>query len=717
MQSWLKDLVEAKALEIELAAAQTQLAAEQAATAATQAHLSALHATYVELVSRFHTVEASYLTLHASQEALQGSLAWALARRMAQLRLRLAPDGSHRARWLQHCARLLRLCKRTVARLVGRRHHELVEASPVEAVPPCSEPLAACKDADISPPEADGCTHCLAEALVEEVPGPDRSGPARAPSTRKFRVAFLGSGGQDLHTMRYRAHHVMEALALFGLESTYVAEEELPDRLSTLLAHDLIVLVRRQYNEAIAALLDAARRLHVPVVFDIDDYLFDHWVLPYVEALSPLSLPYMDKLSRCLDACDYFTGSTTRLVEQAAARNKDTFLIHNSLGAEQIQLSLDALQERTARGQDGIVRIGYFSGSRTHQADFRVVYPALLRLLSEEPNVHLVVAGDLELACFPGLAAFADRVMRLPFSDWRRLPANIALVDINLIPLVLTPFNDGKSNLKYYEAGVLKIPSIASPTEIHRESIVHGHNGLLASTPEEWYDGLKSLVNDPVRRAGMGQNAYEHVLRSYSPPVTAGEAVTAYREVLRLHRARAGLADDALSIVLLLPDLDGSSPLDTFVRRANELVEAGHAVTAYVPEDTPAASAQALRQLLAERAGEPRFVVQRGGDLPCGDVLMATDGKGVRLAREQAGRAHVTVFLALDAGGPTAGVDSSGLPVVVGTGAELEAELRQWVRQSPLDYPLPAPAPRADAVPFREASCFAGAGGLRARAS
>ncbi|HEY7152476.1 MAG TPA: glycosyltransferase, partial [Gemmataceae bacterium] len=213
---------------------------------------------------------------------------------------------------------------------------------------------------------------------------------------------------------------------------------------------------------------------------------------------------------------------------------------HNGLNAAQLELARLALEQRNARPRDNIIRLGYFSGTRTHQADFRIVYPALMDLLREQRNVRLMIVGDLDIGEFPGLVPFLDQMEILPLRHWRELPAVMAGVDINLIPLELTPFNEGKSNLKYYEAGLLQVPSIASPTRINRDNIMHGHNGLLAQTPEEWHNALKDLVSDAERRQRMGRHALQHVLRNYVPRAIAAEAVDVYRQILHSHGRTRG---------------------------------------------------------------------------------------------------------------------------------------------------------------------------------
>lgn len=464
---------------------------------------------------------------------LQSSNAWMVVRRLSQLRRRLLPDGSRRQGCFRLCLRGLRLWRREgIVALLGRTAHKLIR------------PGGARKE------EA---KEIAFDSFAPQLP----SFVETASSDRALRVAFIGSREAcEAQSMRYRAHNVIEALTLVGIEARFFALEEVQAQLKVILAHDLIVLVRMMYNPITALVIDAARRLGLPTVFDIDDYLFDPWVFPYIEAFRGLpshnGLRILDEFAACLQACDYFTGSNTYLLNKAATLGKKGFVIPNGLNGEQLRVSHALLKQRSNRRENDFTRIGYLSGTRTHQGDFRLVYPALMAVLREQPDVRLVIVGALDVEEFPGLAPFLDQIDLLPLRPWTELPAAIANIDINLICLEQTPFNEGKSNLKYFEAALLRVPSIASPTRIHCENIRHGHNGLLAGSTEEWYAGLKELVSSVERREQMGEHALEQVLNRYVPLATAVAAMEAYQQILEWHRgpgveggsARAALVSD-----------------------------------------------------------------------------------------------------------------------------------------------------------------------------
>src|SRR5262249_46403433 len=122
-------------------------------------------------------------------------------------------------------------------------------------------------------------------------------------------------------------------------------------------------------------------------------------------------------------------------------------------------------------------------------------------------------------------------------------PAEIARTAINLAPLeVGNAFCEAKSELKYFEAASVRVPTIASPTEPFAAAITHGVNGFLANRTEEWYHCLTRLVTDGQHRVEMGNNALSHVLATYTPIQTMHAAVAAYNQIIQLlsGRTKAG---------------------------------------------------------------------------------------------------------------------------------------------------------------------------------
>ena len=62
----------------------------------------------------------------------------------------------------------------------------------------------------------------------------------------------------------------------------------------------------------------------------------------------------------------------------------------------------------------------------------------------------------------------------------------IAEVDINLAPLEQSIFNEAKSENKWVEAALVKVPTVASNVGAFQRMIVSGETGILCDTEDEW---------------------------------------------------------------------------------------------------------------------------------------------------------------------------------------------------------------------------------------
>jgi glycosyltransferase involved in cell wall biosynthesis len=474
-------------------------------------------------------------------------------------------------------------------------------------------------------------------------------GVPRVPSPRIFRVLHVIKPGPfDAASMRYRSHNVLEALGQLGIEATFLDIEQLPQQLGWALGHDLIVLTRRPCDPNIRLLLEHAEKAQVPVVFDIDDYVFDTEVISYLSYLKGFET-YILGYRQTLDRCAYFTGATPNLVERARALGKKSYWIRNGLNSVQLELARQVLQRKAPRQPGQRIRIGYFSGSSCHQGDFRIVAEVLVRLLQEHPELDLVLAGWLDLAEFPELERFQGRLECPSFMDWRDLTGLIASVDINIIPLQSNPIYAGKSDLKYYEAALVKVPSIASPNPILQQSIRSGHNGLLASDVEEWYQGLKRLLTDAAYRQELAENAHRHALETYVPAAVGRQALAAYQSILTEHRKQLGVPLDRPTVVVLLSDPQqalrlGAPALDL----APGLVGEGAHVTVQVPvcKEALPKSAREAADLLEPMVGIESVAISVGRDIPCCDLLIATDAETAFLAAALRRRARHVRYLA-----------------------------------------------------------------------
>ncbi len=396
--------------------------------------------------------------------------------------------------------------------------------------------------------------------LDDQVDGLERvyaaaSTPRPVPAVR--RVLFVcGIEGAPL---RYRARLPAEALALHGVH-TDVRHYRDPELSRLAAAADAVVLYRVPATVQVLALAAQLRTGPTPVLFDVDDLVFDPDLAQEIPALRVLpqdqTALWLDGVRRyrtTLEASDAYLGSTQLLCDHAAAvTGLPAYRFSNGVGIVTARRS-DAALRRPRR--PGPLRVGYLSGTTTHDRDWQSVEPAVLEVLARHPGSELWLVGPLNPT--GAVDVLGERLHRLPMQDWRELPGLLRDLDVNLAPLESAlggggRFNEAKSSIKQLEAALVATPTVATPTQPFREAVAHGVNGLLATTHEQWVAALDDLLSDPALRSRLGERARRDALLSLSPHLQGA------RYLAVLEQARAAVAggrpDRRSSWVPVAPD-------------------------------------------------------------------------------------------------------------------------------------------------------------------
>lgn len=280
-------------------------------------------------------------------------------------------------------------------------------------------------------------------------------------------------------------------------------------------ARKLIFAHRITLNAYTRDFLTCAHARGCPVIYDTDDLLFDPDGLRYLRAGQKAvnyergSEPY----AQAIAACDAVSVSTGFLQDRTRLLNPHSHVLLNALSASYLALSDQVFEARKMRDTE-TVTLAYLSGSKSHDADFKVAEPGLLEILETYPNVRLVLVGALSISS--AFDKFTMRVERRAFVPYDSYASIFEDIDINLIPLEIEqPFCHAKSELKFIEAGACGVVSVASPTEPHKAVIAHGENGYLAEGAS-WVETLSALIESSDLRERTGQAARDTVLKRYT---------------------------------------------------------------------------------------------------------------------------------------------------------------------------------------------------------
>ncbi|GAB5455972.1 MAG: hypothetical protein Hens2KO_22010 [Henriciella sp.] len=183
-------------------------------------------------------------------------------------------------------------------------------------------------------------------------------------------------------------------------------------------------------------------------------------------------------------------------------------------GLSDAQIRAATRVEREARAE---VVIGYASGTATHDRDFETIADTLVEVLRAHPNTKLRLQGPVSGKGVEMLEQVASQIERVDLVPYHQLPKALGQFDINIAPLELgNPFCEGKSQLKYFEAAIVGVPSVVANTASFAECIENDVNGFLASTPDDWKSTLEKLILDADLRQSMGLRAQADALGVFS---------------------------------------------------------------------------------------------------------------------------------------------------------------------------------------------------------
>lgn len=167
---------------------------------------------------------------------------------------------------------------------------------------------------------------------------------------------------------------------------------------------------------------------------------------------------------------------------------------------------------RRKRRKDGMIRVGWF-GSGSHLVDLPIAVEVMKPILQKYPNVEFHIAGIIFQE------EKEDRVYHhIGTKGYEEYPQWVADMDLDIAiaPLIDTPFNRAKSNIKWLEHSMLKTPMVLSDVHPYSTSVNHGKNGYLAKNASQFRKHLEWLIESEEKRKEIGESAYKEVMDKWT---------------------------------------------------------------------------------------------------------------------------------------------------------------------------------------------------------
>jgi len=271
-------------------------------------------------------------------------------------------------------------------------------------------------------------------------------------------------------------------------------------------------------------IVDQAHKQGAKVIYELDDLLTERTNREEVD--NPQG--FIDKTKITISKCDMVTTTVEPLAAEMRKLNKNVEILPNYIDLDWFGKPLD-IKHR------GKIRLGW-AGSTSHASDLLFVKPIILRILKEYDNVDFIYCGaggvssdSSHTELFYGKDLFSEiprerREYHLGSSTelWGKKSKTLHF-DIGIAPLITDKFNACKSNIKWQEYSLNRIAGVYSD-EAPYSDIKHA---IKAKDQEEFYQGIKFLIDNPKEREKMAKLAQREVLLNW----TLDKNYTKYLEV------------------------------------------------------------------------------------------------------------------------------------------------------------------------------------------
>ena len=261
-----------------------------------------------------------------------------------------------------------------------------------------------------------------------------------------------------------------------------------------------IVVLQQPAGKGWEEIIDMLRERGVIVVYEIDDYVhgIKHMKGEH-DFYQSYDNAYVSKMERCMKKCDAIIASTEWIAGNYSHFNKNSYICMNGIDPARYELTLP-VRETTNIG---------WAGGTGHNKVVVPWFQETAKVMRERPDTCFVSIGQNFGLAFEKWFG-KERALAVPWAAIEQYPGAMTMFDIALAPGGEGGFFRGKSDLRWLEAGILGIPVIAHP-KVYPE-IEDAVTGYHAKHAAEVGGVLRALVDDPLLRRKVGQQAKEYIL-------------------------------------------------------------------------------------------------------------------------------------------------------------------------------------------------------------
>ena len=303
---------------------------------------------------------------------------------------------------------------------------------------------------------------------------------------------------------------VAKALGVEVMNETEVMVEATVDQSTNMTTvHEIktdadLIILQRPMDNAFTSLIEQAKRQGIATIVELDDDFHSihrkNMAYDIINGKKDMGPQWIAAAAR---AADHVTVSTTALAKYAP-HGRYTVLRNC------VPESIFDINVNVPAGDKPV--IGWTGTVQTHPVDL-LAPRGVIGLLVEENRLAVGIVGDGG-SVREHLGLHSNTIMSVTgWVDLEDYYATIAsTMNIGVVPLEISAFNQAKSSIKGLEMAALGIPFIATPTREYELLEIHGV-GKTAKSPGQWRKHLQRWLDRPSE---MERNLeqYQSVIKS-----------------------------------------------------------------------------------------------------------------------------------------------------------------------------------------------------------
>ena len=242
-----------------------------------------------------------------------------------------------------------------------------------------------------------------------------------------------------------------------------------------------------------------------PLVLDLDDATYVRYVSPTYGRLGS-AFKFFGKTDSLIEWSETIICGNRFIAEYVEKKGKKAIVVPTVVDTEKFQ--------PVEKDENKLPTIGWIG---THSAFplLEMLFPVLQKLARNYDFTLKIVGSGKDKIEISGL--------RIENSDWKleREIEDFQSLDIGLYPITIVDNANqdwlvGKSGFKAIQYMAVGIPFVVSPVGVCAEIGIENETHFAASTGEQWYESLKTLLESFEKRREMGEKGRGYALEHFT---------------------------------------------------------------------------------------------------------------------------------------------------------------------------------------------------------